>query len=111
MRFAKSLYAGEGIRDSFRVRWKLKHNAGQLNIYVIALAGGSDQLEIYHCAFLQQHLYRRFPPYIVGIAKGYEEAVGLTVSIIEDIFRKTGNYRIKDYFLQNGTSMGAHERI
>lgn len=102
MRFAKSLYVGEGIKDSFLVRWKLKHHAGQLTIYVITLANGSDQLEIYHCALLQQRYYRQFPPTIVGLAKGYEEAVMLISTMAEDIFRKTGNYNMKDYFMRNG---------
>lgn len=99
MRFAKGLYTGEGIRNSRKVKWKLKHRAGQINLYIIALCNGSDQLEIYHCALLQQHFYRSNPPYIVGIAKGYQEAVELVQKMLEDIFRKTGHYNLKEYFL------------
>lgn len=101
MYFAKSLYVGDKITDDRKVRWKLKHRAGQLDIYVIALCNGSDQLEIYHCAFLQQRYYRKHPPFIVGIAKGYDEAVGLVQKMVEDIFAKTGHYDLKEYFLAN----------
>lgn len=100
MKFYKKLYVGEGIQNSRRVKWKLKHNAGQLMVFVIALADGSDQLEIYHCAFLQQRFYRKNPPYIVGIAGDYQEAVELVQQMIADIFKKTGNYNIKKYFLE-----------
>ena len=51
MRFHKELYVGDSIKNARKVKWKLKHHAGQLSIFVIALSGGSDQLEIYHCAF------------------------------------------------------------
>ena len=52
MKFYKHLYVGEGIKHPNKVKWKLRRNAGQFQIYVIALAAGKDQLEIYHCAFL-----------------------------------------------------------
>ena len=53
MKFSSKLYVGEGIRDPEKVKWKLKHNAGQFSVYVIALAASSDdQLEIIHCGYL-----------------------------------------------------------
>ena len=100
MRFHKELYLGSSIRNAKVVKWKLKHRSGQLRIFVIALSGGSDQLEIYHCAFLQQSYYRKHPPYIVGIAGGYEEALTLLQQMVADIYRKTGDYRLKEYFLK-----------
>lgn len=100
MEFDKRLYVGESIRNKRRVKWKLRHNAGQVRVFVIALAKGEDQLEIYHCAFLQQKYYKDHPPYIVGIAGGYPEAVALVERMVMDIFEKTGNYNMKEYFLK-----------
>lgn len=97
MRFYKNLYIGGSIRNPGRVKWKLKHRAGQVNIYVLALAGGKDQLEIYHSAFLQQEYYRKHPPYIIGICGGYEEAVDMVVEITKKAVAETGTADLKKY--------------
>lgn len=102
MRFHKELYIGDSIRNIRKVKWKLKHHAGQLGIFVITLSesDGGDQLEIYHCAFLQQRYYKKYPPCIVGIAGGYEEAIGLLQQMISDVYQKTGGYQLKEFFLK-----------
>ncbi|MBQ8592429.1 MAG: hypothetical protein IJ485_06775 [Lachnospiraceae bacterium] len=99
MKFYKKLYVGESIKNPVKVRWKLAHGAGQLKIYVIALAGGDDLLEIYHCAYLQQKYYKKYPPFIVGIAGSYDEAVSLTQTIIEEVYADTGDFAVKEYIL------------
>lgn len=100
MKFYKNLYIGEGIKNPNKVKWKLRRNAGQLSIYVIAAAPGDDQLEIYHCAFLQQKYYKKHSPYIVGIASGYEEAVDMVVKLTQDAIEQTGSPDLKKYLLQ-----------
>lgn len=100
MKFYKHLYCGESvIADKKKICRKLKSNAGQLQIYVITLATDQNQLEIYHCAYLQQKYYKNHPPFIVGIAKGYEEAVALVTKITQEVIEKTGNANIKEYIL------------
>ena len=100
MRFHNELYLGDSIRNAGIVKWKLKHHSGQLRIFVIALSSGSDQLEIYHCAFLQQRYYKKHPPYIVGIAGGYEEALELVRRMTSDVYTRTGGCGLKEYFLK-----------
>lgn len=97
MKFYKNLYIGETIKNPNKVKRKLRRNAGQLNIYVITLARGRDQLEIYHCGYLQQKYYRKYPPYIVGIGNGYDEAVDIVVKIAEEAIEKIGTPNIKKY--------------
>ncbi len=97
MKFYKKLYVGESIKKPNKVKRKLRRNAGQFKVYVIALAGGDDQLEIYHCAFLQQKYYRDHPPYIIGLAGGYEEAVDIVVKITEAALKETGRPDLKKY--------------
>lgn len=99
MKFYSNLYIGDSVKNIRKVKWKLRHNAGQIKVYVITLAKGNDLLEIYHCAFLQQAYYKKYPPFIVGVASGYDEAVLLTQKIIMDVSEKIGNYKIKDYFM------------
>ena len=97
MKFYKNLYIGEGIKHPNIVKWKLRHNAGQFQVYVIALAAGRDQLEIYHCAYLKQRYYRHHPPVIVGIAASYDEAVELVVRITKESLLATGGCDLKAY--------------
>lgn len=99
MKFYKNLYVGDTIKDVKKVKRKLLFNAGQLGIYVIALCRGRDQLEIYHCAFLQQKYYRKNPPYIIGVANGYEEAVEIVRQIAAEAYECNGNCDLKKYIL------------
>lgn len=99
MKFYKKLYTGKSIKNPALVKWKLKHNAGQIKIFVIALAPGDDLLEIYHCAFLQQKFYKKYPPFIVGIAGSYDEALDLAASVVEEVYANTGGYAVKDYII------------
>lgn len=99
MKFYKKLYVGESIKNPRKVRWKLSHNAGQLKIYVVTLASGNDLLEIYHCAYLQQKFYKKYPPFIVGIAGSYTEALALVQTMITEVYQNTGGYAVKDYIL------------
>ncbi|WMC92847.1 hypothetical protein [Kineothrix sp. MB12-C1] len=79
------------------MKWKLRYGALQPNIYVITLAKGSDQLEIYHSIFLRQKYYRKHPPYIIGICKGYEEALDTVIGIVQAAIEKSGSPDIKKF--------------
>ena len=97
MKFYKKLYTGKSIKRPNKIKWKLRHGKLQPGIYVIALASGADQLEIYHSAFLKQSYYKTNPPYIVGIAGGYEEAVNMVVELVQTAVEQTGDPDLKKY--------------
>jgi hypothetical protein len=97
MRFLKDLYVGEGIKNRQRVQWKLKHGAGMKDVYVISIAAGNDQLDCMHCAFFKQKAIREYTGTVVGLAKGYEEALQLIQTMAEDSLRETGTANIKEY--------------
>lgn len=101
MQFLKEMYVGEGIKNIQKVRWKLKHGAGMKDIYVISLASGSNQLECIHCACFKQKMIRQNVGLIVGLAKGYAEAQGLIVTMIEETVRETGGANVKEYLRKN----------
>ncbi|WP_026660140.1 hypothetical protein [Butyrivibrio sp. AC2005] len=83
--FAKNLYIGESVKKPLVVKWKLKHGAGQLFIYVLTASDIPDgQIEIKHCAFLKQKYYLRHPAYIYGIAGSYKEALDLVLKMFEE---------------------------
>ena len=99
MRFRKKLYLGEGIKYSWKIQWKLKCGAGMVDIYVISIAGGSNQLECTHCCFFKQKLVRENIGLIVGLARGYAQAQQLMISMIEDSLSVTGTPNVKEYLL------------
>lgn len=99
MKFYRYLYVGDKIKEPAKVKRKLKHHGGQF-VYVICLAKGDDQLEIYHSAYLKQPYYRYHPPVVVGIASDYEEAVEIVVTITKECLAATGGCNLKEYLKQ-----------
>lgn len=98
----KEFYAGESIeRKKEKVKWKILHNAGQLDIYVIALSSNpANLLDIISAKELMQKSYPKRDMMVIGVDKGYDNAVELTGKIISEVFQKTGNLNIRDYFLE-----------
>lgn len=99
MKFYKHLYIGDTIKNPAKLKSKLKMHSG-VNIFVIAIACGADQLEIYHSAYLKQKYYRYHPPIIVGLASDYKEALQIVLKITEECVLHTGNCNLKDYLKQ-----------
>lgn len=96
----RELYVGEQAKkDKQKIIWKVKHGAGMTDVYLIALASnGTDLLDIFHSAVLLQKPYRRYrSPFIIGIARGYEEAVEVAAIILADVYRNTGTFRVREY--------------
>ena len=101
----ENLYIGESISRKAakvkRLKWKINHNAGLLNIYIIVLCrNGTDLLEIIQTKELLQKHYPRGELYIVGLAKGYEEALETAAKIVLDVYKHTGGFQVKKYLLQ-----------
>ena len=101
MRFLKEMYVGEGIKNKQKVLWKLKHGAGMVDIYVISLSNGNDQLDCMKCSYFKQKAIRDSVGLIVGLAKGYSEAQNLILSMIEESLRETGSANVKEYLINN----------
>lgn len=101
MRFIKEMYVGEGIKNKQKVMWKLKHGAGMLDIYVISLSNGNNQLDCMKCSYFKQKAIRDNVGLVVGLAKGYSEAQNLMVSMVEEAFRETGSANVKEYLINN----------
>lgn len=93
------LYLSENIEQKAdKIKWKINHNAGLLNMYVITLACNNENLlEIINTKELMQRDYPKRTLVIVGIAKGYEEAIGLAATVIVETINELGNTDIKTY--------------
>lgn len=110
MYFYRNLYVGPSIKDVEETKRKLRQNAGQLTLYVLMLSPGFDpasgdgqnQIEFCHCFFLQQPYYRKNPPYIIGLAGGRAEAIGLVRQIVQEAYDNTGSADIRAYLFPHG---------
>ncbi|MED9902979.1 MAG: hypothetical protein UFG06_02215 [Lachnospiraceae bacterium] len=92
------LYIGESVKNPDKLIHKLQKHAKFLEAYVIILARNtSDQLEIHKAGYLSQKYYRENPPYVIGIAGNYDEAVCLVQKIAEEAFAIQGDCRLKEY--------------
>ena len=100
MRFLKEMYVGNGIKNKHKVMWKLKHGAGMVDVYVISISNGKDQLDCTLCSYFKQKAIRENVGLIVGVARGFSEAKELIVSMIEESLRETGSANAKDYILK-----------
>lgn len=95
----KNLYVGnhaeKGVKKTI---WRLNHGAGVIGYYLITLpAGEKNQLEIISSAYLKQKTLRRICPMVVGIAKGYDEALLLVQQIVSEVYEETGTARVREY--------------
>ena len=99
MRFLEEMYVGEGIKNRHKIQRKLKRGVGMVDVYVISISNGSDQLECMKSAYFKQKAIRDSVGMIVGLAKGYSQAQRLIVSMIEEVVRETGNANVKEYIL------------
>ena len=100
MRFLKEMYVGEGIKNKQKIMWKLKHGAGMLDVYVISISNGKDQLDCMKCSYFKQKAIRDSVGLVVGLAKGYSEAQKLMVSMIEESLQETGSANVKEYLMR-----------
>ena len=92
------LYVGESVNNPDKLIHKLQKHAKRVNAYVITLSKNPyDQLEIYQAGYLSQKYYKENPPYIIGIASNYEEAVGIITRIAEASVLARGDCRLKEY--------------
>jgi hypothetical protein len=110
MTWYNDLYVGESIvHKKKKIIWKIRHNAGQLDIYVIALASNdANLLDIIPSWELLQKGYPKQQMHVVGLAKGYDEALEVAASIIDEVYRKTGTFAVRRYLYEK---TGAEEAV
>ncbi len=96
------LYLGESIREEKldKIKEKLECKPLLSGVFVIALSRNpSDQLEIYGARQLVQRYYAKHPPYVVGLAGNYDEAVEMVERLALECVEKRGDCVLKEYLL------------
>lgn len=96
------LYLGESMNaDKLdKIKKKLEKKPLISGVFLITLSKNpKDQLEIYDARQLVQTYYKKNPPYIVGIAADYEEAITLVEHIVRECVETRGDCSLKEYLL------------
>lgn len=99
MKWYKDLYVSEAIgKKANKIKWKINHNAGTVNIYLVCLPSNKDNLlDIVPAIELMQKGYPKKDLHVIGMAKGYDDAVDLTRTIIEQTYNSTGGVNVVEY--------------
>ena len=101
MRYYKHLYLAEGIKKKEKIIRKLEEKKLQMNIHVITLARNEkNQLEIYNSMVFLQPDFPYDDFLVVGLAKGYEDAVEMVEEIAQEVYNKTKGADIRSYILK-----------
>lgn len=83
-----------GIKKS--ILRKIRMNAGLLDIYLVCLAKNNDIFDIIDCSNLKQKGYPKKDLYILGIAKGKENAMELAARLVVSFSEIYGMEYFKD---------------
>ena len=101
MRYYKHLYLAEGLKKKEKIIRKLEEKKLQINIHVITLARNEkNQLEIYNSMVFLQPDFPYDDFLVVGLAKGYEDAVEIVEEIAQEVYNKTKGADIRSFILE-----------
>lgn len=92
---------GEGARKAkYKVLGHVVKKKFSFDTYLITLpSNNSNILDIYSAnVLLQPHFKKKcIQIYVVGIAKGRDEAYGLVRDIVDEVYKNTGGFNISRY--------------
>ena len=99
MKYYSNLYVSEGLKKKKdKVIARLERKKIQPDLHVILLPEcDHNQLEIVNAMYLLQPGYPRENRTVVGIAKGFDEAVELVERIGREVYEATGDLELRDY--------------
>ena len=99
MKYYSNLYVSDSLKKKKdNVIRRLERRKIQPDLHVILLPGcGHNQLEIVNAMYLLQPGYPREDRLVVGIAKGWDDAVELVETISREVYEATGDLQLRDY--------------
>jgi hypothetical protein len=102
MRYYRYLYLGEDIKKK-KEKIIQRIETGKINfgIHIVVLPEGrNNQLEIYSGSQFLQPDYPKPDFFVVGIVKGYEDALELVEEIVKVVYNETKGADIRSYILR-----------
>ena len=91
-------YGPKAQLDSEGLKKAMKRKKWFPGIYLVTSATDRDfRIEVYNSPQLSQKFFSTRKLLVLGIAVGYQEALNLVCTIMDDVYRKTGGADIKEY--------------
>ena len=100
LEYHPKLYLGDSISEKKldRIKKKLENKPLTTGVFLITMSRNSyDQLDIFSARLLVQRYYTKNPPYVVGIAGNYEEAVEMVEQLVQECLKARGDCALKEY--------------
>lgn len=101
----KDLYTSDNVKRNIdKYRWKLEHNAGMIQMYVICLSHKEDEsLEIISSKEFMKSKFDKEHAIILGMARGYDRALELVELMVADVYHETAACQVREYFMKKVT--------
>lgn len=99
MKWYRRLYVGKTAKkDRYRIVGKVKWKRPQAGAYLLTFPSNEQNLlDIYPANAMLWPYFRRKDIFVIGIAKGYEEALELACHIVTEVYANTGKFDIRGY--------------
>lgn len=98
LKWHENFYIGENVRDAEKIRQKLDQGKLVPGIYLLTLSDNPHNiLEILPAVTLFQKTAARLCPEVIGMAGGMDEAMELVRSIVQTVYRETGDVQVQEY--------------
>ncbi len=101
MKYYKDLYVSDTLKKKKKKILK-KMEAGKFmpGIHLVTLAANPDNhLEIWHYPILLQPAFPKEDLFVVGISKGYEEALEFVEEIVQEVYNETEGTDVRSFIL------------
>ena len=98
--YHQKLYLSKSIqkKNIKKMKKQLENKPLVSNVYLITPArNGRDLLEFYSSRMLAQPYYQKEPPYVIGIAATYEEALLLVEQLVFECYEARGDCALREY--------------
>lgn len=105
MRWYKHLYVGEEAQKRrFSIIQNIRRSRFQPSVHVITPASNDKNvLDIYPAAVLLQKYYKEKDQLLIlGIGADYFETLTVARNIVDDMYRQTGGFSVKEFLIKNG---------
>ena len=99
LKWCRDLRIGESVKEADRIRRKLNHGKIVPGVDLITFSENPrNLLEIIPALTMIQQSAADICPEILGLAGNKDEAVEMTVEIIQEVYDRTGDFRVEEYW-------------
>lgn len=98
--WSSHIYIGKGLKlKKNKTITAIKNRELTFGVYCITYASHPDNLfDIYDANELLLPHYKDSTIYIIGLAKGKQEAYELVQDMLMEVYKKTGKFNVRAYF-------------